>query len=172
MERPPIPLHKQFAHLELTFSPNVELISVVRTFVKQFYDRVLEDADLTWRLALAAHELLENAVKFAVDNTTRLHLQVQREQAAVVVRIMTKNRASAETIEGLHETIRGIRASADPVAHYQTMMRASIRRASGSGLGLGRIQAEAMLQLEYSVDGDAVELRATGRHPIPQEAPQ
>ena len=161
--------HRQFAHLELTFSPNVELVSVVRSFVKQFYDRVIEDPDLTWRLALAAHEMLENAVKFAVDNTTRLHLQVQREQAAIVVRIMTKNRANQETIAGLHETIRGIRASSDPAAHYQTMMRAATRRTSGSGLGLGRIQAEALLNLEYSVDGDAVELLATGRHILPPE---
>ena len=159
----------KYAHMELTFSPNVELISLVRNFVKDFYDRVLGDPDLTWRLALATHELLENAVKFATDNSTRLFVEVEREGQQVRVSIVTRNRADPDQVLALKTLFEEMRASTDPVAHYQMLLRRSAKKTIGSGLGLGRIRAEAMLAMDYAVEGDLVELRAQGKHIIKEE---
>ncbi len=160
---------QRYAHMELAFSPNVELISLVRTFVKDFYDRVLRDTDLTWRLALATHELLENAIKYATDNNTRLLVEVEREVNHVKVSITTRNRAEPEQVAALRELFGEMNATEDAEAHYQTLIRRSAKKTVGSGLGLARIRAEAMLAMDYSVTGDLVELRAQGRHFTNQE---
>lgn len=167
---PPGKTQDRYAHMELAFSPNVELISLVRNFVKDFYDRVLGDSDLTWRLALATHELLENAVKFATDNNTRLFVEVEREGVEVRVAIVTRNRAEPDQVAALRELFAEMNSSGDPEAYYQTLMRRSSKKTVGSGLGLGRIRAEAMLAMDYTITGDLVELRAQGRHQTRQEA--
>jgi hypothetical protein len=51
----------------------------------------------------------------------------------------------------------------DPAAHYLTLVRrAAKRRDGGSGLGLGRIRAEADLALKYEIEGDTLILTAYG----------
>lgn len=156
----------RYAHLELAFSPNVNLVTVVRSFVSEFYERVLHNADLTSRLALATHELLENAVKFAADNSTRLFIEVEHDPRSVWVSIVTQNRAVANQVAALKALVEEIGAAPDPIAHYQVLMRRSAEREVGSGLGLGRIRAEALLSLALKVKGEVVELRAEGRHSI------
>src|SRR4051812_49257694 len=49
-------------HLEMRFSPNLELVSVVRRFVADLSKRALVGAADVDRIAMATHELLENAV--------------------------------------------------------------------------------------------------------------
>ena len=52
----------------------------------------------------------------------------------------------------------------DPEALYnQLVRRAAKRRDGGSGLGLGRIRAEADLALSYAIEGDTVVVTAEGR---------
>jgi hypothetical protein len=124
---------------------------------------VLGDAEVTSRMTLATHELLENAVRYSSDGNTSIRIGVQRADDVVLVTIDTRNRAPTEHIQVLCGTLDEIAAAPDPAQHYQTMMRRSSKHREGSGLGLGRIRAEGGMEMAYRVDGDIVFLRAHAR---------
>lgn len=148
------------AYVELSFSPTVRLVTTVRRFVENFYNEVLGDADVTARLTLATHELLENAVRYSLDGHTSIRIGVERRDGNVHVSIDTKNRAPSEHIQTLSVILDEIARATDPGEHYQEMMRRSSLQAQGSGLGLGRIRAESGMQMSYRVEGDLVSLTA------------
>jgi len=145
---------------ELIFRPSVNLVSVVRRFVQNFYEHLL-DGDAAAQLALATHELLENAVKYSLDGEARLSIAVARADGKHEVSIGTKNRASPENLDTLHKLFGELERVADVFSFYQTLMKRSAKNPSGSGLGLARIVAEADMELRHQVHGD--ELHVFGR---------
>jgi hypothetical protein len=140
-------------YFELRFQPNTQLVSVVRRFISSFYERVLNDPDATSRLALATHELLENAVKYASNGETFICIKVTQEKPRHVT-VSTTNRAAPEHLRLATEVLDAIRASDDPMAFYAQTMRAATKRDTGSGLGLARICAEAEMSVSWTVQGD------------------
>ena len=82
------------AYVELNFSPNVRLVGTVRRFVSEFYAQVIGDGEIISRLAVATHELLENAVRYSMDGNTTARVSVKNQPGAFLVTIDTKNRAS------------------------------------------------------------------------------
>ena len=57
---------------QITFSPRWwNLISCTRIFVSSFFGQSIGDADFSDRVAMASHELLENAVKYQRIAQTR-----------------------------------------------------------------------------------------------------
>jgi hypothetical protein len=146
-------------YFEMSFCPSIELVSVVRRFVGAFYERVLTDADLASRVALAAHELLENAVKYSVDGETYIRMDV-RGPGEVVIR--TRNRSVADNFKVLQHRLAALTDSADPDAFYQALIRESaVTPGQRGGLGIGRIASEAGMELACTVDGaGTVELAA------------
>jgi len=153
---------REAVYFEMSFCPSLELVSVVRQFVAAFYGRVMTDPDLASRVALAAHELLENAVKYSVDGETYIRMDLLGDDTAV---IRTRNRSSVDHARVLQTRLDALRASADPDAFYQRLIRDSTRIPdSRGGLGLGRVASEACMELEVSVDGAGlVELAARTR---------
>jgi hypothetical protein len=143
-------------YIELSFRPNVELVSMVRRFVSDFYSRLLEDEDTISRVALATHELLENAVKYSTDRESRIRVDFVSE--GLVVR--TWNQAAADTLVQLKQAFADMAAEPDPVVHYYSLMVRNARRTNGSGLGLARIRAEAEMTLDLNIDGDVACIRA------------
>ena len=146
-------------YFEMSFAPSIELVSVVRRFVGTFYERALASPELAQRAALAAHELLENAVKYSTDGETTIRMDVQRHPRPKVV-IRTRNRASPANAENLRARLAELNASSDITQHYMTLLRRSVKIANSEGrggLGLGRIAAEADMDLTVSID------EATGR---------
>lgn len=147
------------ALFELVFRPNVRLVSLVRRFVSEFYCEILEEPDAVSRLALATHELLENAVKYSIDGCTSLSIAVdQEEPRRVTIRI--SNRASEANITTVSGVLSDLRASGDPFGHYQELMAKSVQLADGSGLGLARVHAEGEMTMSHSVHGDEICIQA------------
>jgi hypothetical protein len=146
-------------HLELSFSPNLLIVTEVHEFVLKFCGRVLLNADASTRLGLAAHELLENAVRYAQDGETGLRIDVKGEDGDVVLR--TWNRASSDDLLRLNRLFEEMQSEEDPFAHYLALMHRAVQRKQGSGLGLARIRAEAGMNLSQSVLEGAVHLVAT-----------
>jgi hypothetical protein len=114
--------------------------------VSDFYDRTLGDPDATSRVALATHELLENAVKYSRDGRAKVRIEVSGEGERVWVRIRTRNRASTEDAAHIRRTIEEM-TSMDANVYYLNLMRQNASRSDGSGLGLARIHAEAEMAM-------------------------
>jgi len=144
----------QKPYFELTFRPNVELISVVRRFVSAFYEHILSDRDATSRIALATHELLENATKYSTDGETAIRIEVTTSCESIRIRIW--NRATGDHIAVLRERFAEMMQFTDPFVYYQKLMERTAKRKEGSGLGLARLRAEAEMDLTCEIDNDRV----------------
>ncbi|HVH48175.1 MAG TPA: ATP-binding protein [Labilithrix sp.] len=153
----------EVTHLELRLSPDPTLVATVRRFVGDLCARVLGDADVTSRVIVAAHELLDNAARYSARDGCLLRVELQRigNEAAVV--IVTENKVSEERRREIAGLIRDMDASSDRAAFYQGLLRRAAKRSEGSGLGLGRVHAESELTLSSSLQGDIVRIRAEGR---------
>lgn len=158
------------AHFELSFSPNVKLITTVRKFVGDFYDRVLGDPEVTGRLVVATHELLENAVRYSVDGKSSIRIGVSREGANVRVAIITENRTDQAHIDELEALLAEMRASTDRSSLYQTLLTRSATREHGSGLGLGRIHAESEMDIACDLKDGLVTMHASALFPLAAKA--
>jgi anti-sigma regulatory factor (Ser/Thr protein kinase) len=143
-------------YFHLVFRPNIKLVSTVRRFTGEFYRRVLVDQELASRLALATHEMLENAVAYAVDAETAIRIEIEGE----VLSVRTWNRAAPDRIESLRASLDEVMSAPDPDKYYQEQMAISAKRTDGSGLGLARIRNEAEMSLSYEIEKDKVCIRA------------
>lgn len=146
-------------HVEVGFSPTIALISVVRAFVSDFYARVLS-SDVREMVSMATHELLENAVKYGIEDRATFRIEVEHRDTEDHALIRMQNRSTPEHIEHLRAVLARIHEHPDRLAHYVALMRETAKREHGSGLGLARISAEAGMDLRLEVDGDLVSIHA------------
>jgi len=154
--------HEPPSSFDLVFRPSVELISVVRCFVEDFFQKSAPDPDTADRLALTTHELLENAAKYSADGEAVLSIVYDRKRGRVAV--CAANRASSGQIALLQSTFAEISSVSDAAAFYAEAMRRTAIKDSGSGgLGLARIWAESEMELRLVVQGDRVEVHARGQ---------
>jgi hypothetical protein len=140
------PERRDLGFCELSFEKRPDLVSIVRRFVSDFYDRTLADPDATSRVALATHELLENAVKYSRDGRAKVRIEVSGQGERVRVRIKTRNRGNPADAEHIRRTIEEM-TSMDANVYYLNLMRRNASRTDGSGLGLARIHAEAEMSM-------------------------
>lgn len=148
---------------DMTFAPTTRIVSVVRRFVLSLYERILEDSEASSQLALATHELLENAVKYNIDDETLLRVTLTPHTESlsdVAVTIRTRNRATPENIRTAQHIITRVRDAEDPFMFYQQLIQASSALPEGSGLGLARIRAETEMTIDFKVEGDEIEIVA------------
>jgi hypothetical protein len=108
-------------------------------------------------VALATHELLENAVAYAVDGETGVRIEVVED----LLVIKTWNRATPDRVETLRAAIDQMNQEKDADKYYQTMLEKTAYRTDGSGLGLARIRAEADMRISYAIESDKVCIEAT-----------
>ena len=155
---------EKVAYVEVSFRPNVELISVVRRFVSDFYARMFKDADATSRVALATHELLENAVRYSWDGETRIRVEVVNpDPQSQVAAIRTWNLASPDHVQAVRNLFQEMDSNSDAFHHYQTLMRRTAKVVGGSGLGLARVRAEAEMELSFEVADGVLSVGAKTR---------
>jgi hypothetical protein len=138
---------------EVAGSLLVEDVPDVRRFVERLHRRMSDPEDVS-RVAMATHELLENAVKFSTDGATCLRVEIGGSQ----VSITTRNRARPDDLDELRQIAIELRSALDPMLYYLDKMRRSKSRTGG--LGLGRVAAEGEMKLELVLDGDVVQIRA------------
>ncbi len=146
----------------LNFKPNIDLISSTRRFVNELLDTMLANPDVSSRVALTIHELLENTLKYSMDGEARLDVSVDKKDNRRIVEIRASNRATPEQLQELRQRIDALRDLADPMGTYVTMMVESARQdTDGSGLGLVRIRVEGEMELAYTIDGDQITIQCS-----------
>lgn len=144
----------------LTFKASLRLVSLLRRFIVDFYAPIFGDRAEASRIGLAAHELIENAVKYGTSDEVTVEVRVLRGTEPTVC-IRTHNRASPENIRVLRQQLAEIDAASNIVDHYHSVISRSARRAHGSGLGLARVAAEADMRMSAEFpSSDAVVLTA------------
>jgi hypothetical protein len=141
--------------LQLDGEFTIEQVPEVRLFVERLHASIPDD-DVVARVSMAAHELFENAVKFTSDGVASLKVEVARNPQRVV--ITTRNRAHSDHLADLRQMGARLREATDMMAFYIDLMRTAPK--ARGGLGIGRVAAEAEMEVAIDVEDDIVTIRA------------
>jgi hypothetical protein len=144
----------------VNFRPHAGLLTPTREFVASFCGTFLRDPDTIFRITMAVHELLENAIKYSSDGTSHMRIEVRTEGGKSRISIRSENPATSQRITAVRDMIQQIHDAEDPFEFYCHLVRTSVERNTHSGLGLARIRAEAGLELASFVTGDHVAICA------------
>jgi hypothetical protein len=145
--------------LPLSVSPN--MVSPTRRIIEAKLGPALDDEDAIFRVAMTAHELLENAAKYASDGKARLEVSVQPRGDDAIVRVVVTNNAAREHIDQLGTCYAEMNANSDAMAHYFSLMRLNAKAGAVSRLGLARVRAEGEMDLEIDIQGETVKVMAS-----------
>lgn len=116
------------------------------------------DLETTARLHMAAHELVENVLKYGSTPELGLEFELERESDRSIVRLRTRNSAAPEQLREVKRRVSELKAAADPIAYYDQLIRSTAPMIGMSGLGLARIRAEAGLDVDCTVEGGEVSI--------------
>lgn len=145
--------------LDVAFAPKWEMIGDLRRLVHRTLGHLKLDEDAASAAALAAHELLENAVKYG-QGPVRFRVTVD-ERGQQLESLEVENDATPEDVVRLEGALSALRGASDPLAHYHALMVRALESPGTSGLGLARIGAEAGLALHCRVQNGRVTTFAT-----------
>ncbi|MEN9580362.1 MAG: hypothetical protein RJA70_3371 [Pseudomonadota bacterium] len=145
------------ARIEFLFLPSESLIQPARLFVHDFYKGVFNDAVAADQLAIAVHELLENATKAVSADPVRLVVDADSPQA---VTVQTENTVNATELATIIDLIDRMHQAAGAGQYYQELLHQTSTRITGSGLGLGRVWAECGLELSYALSESRITVSA------------
>ncbi len=134
--------------LFLRMHPDWVFVDDIRRFVESFCAAACPGSEREEQLALAAHELVQNAISYASRPGVDLRLSLDQQEKRV--RVSVSNVVTPEQAKELRQRLAEIAAHADPLDAYLSAMRDAPH--SRGGLGLPRIRFEAALDLELEVE--------------------
>lgn len=146
------------AVLCLWLDPSWVFVDELRRFVEAFCAAACPGEEREEQLALAAHELFQNAV--AHSTGPRVELRCEVDRAAGTVRLSVTNAVEPAQAERLRAKVAEVSADADALAGYVAAMRRDPHERGG--LGLARIRFEAALELAVECAGERVTVHAVG----------
>ena len=133
-----------------------EAVGPTRAFIYGTCLDLVQDKGLSARVAMAAHELLENAVKYGRRTNGPVYCSLELLPWGLDLRV--RNEAPPEALEGLLAAVNAVMRG-DPMEMYMEQMEASLSR-DASGLGLARVRCEAQADLSVSLTGDLLTVLA------------
>src|ERR1700738_2698386 len=116
------------AFVDLQLAPHWELMDPTRESLLSFLALTLHDDDAAARLSMAAHELMENAVKYSPDDEIFIRLDVHQDGP---FGIAVENRALADHIPVVVAAIKEIKEATDLSAYYRIKIEESCTRTDG-----------------------------------------
>ena len=139
-------------------------IDEIRRFVKSFCACACASLDREEHLALAVHELMQNAVACSGSHPVELSLEV--DSAADRVSVRVTNACTPEQAAALQQRIERMRQEPDALRHYLAAMTRTPASERG-GLGLARVRFESQLGLEVVFESGRVTVQAAGKLILP-----
>jgi anti-sigma regulatory factor (Ser/Thr protein kinase) len=158
------PGKQQPVYLMLRMKPPWVFIDEIRRFVESFCACACTAANRESQLALAVHELMQNAVPHSHDEEVDLVLEVDADADRVEVAVT--NRCTEHEYRAIHDRVEKMNSEPDALRHYVTAMKESPASVRG-GLGLARVRFEAQLELSVSRSTGRVTVHATGPLRVP-----
>lgn len=151
-------------NVRLQMDVDPTLVSVTRRFVEESLGRFLDNRDLISRVAMAAHELLENAAKYADGRNADLSISVEGQKGEEKITLRLTNQTSTGHLHRLREAFSELDGCRDPMTFYVELMRRNAQRPRASGLGLARILAEGEMTMGLTVSGQTATIVAETPH--------
>jgi hypothetical protein len=157
--------------LELEVGPaaDMTLATRIREFLSNTYGPLIRDTRAESVVTLAAHELVENIIKYGATGPRSLTVQLDSRNREV--RLVTQNEATPTQITKLRSKLDRICQTSTPEALYDEFIAESAD-SDESGLGLIRIRAETDMDLSYKIEGNRVRIQATLHLSTPAPAPK
>jgi anti-sigma regulatory factor (Ser/Thr protein kinase) len=152
-------------YLMLRMRPPWVFVDEIRRFVESFCACACPGESREAQVALAVHELMQNAIPQANGEDVDLTLQV--DPAADRIEVAVTNPCSDAAFDELQGRVSHINAEPDALRSYLRAMEEAPSSSRG-GLGLARIRFEAQLELAVIREGRRVTVLARG----PLNAPQ
>lgn len=141
------------AAIDVKFTAEERCLRHVRLSIVSFVMVMTENRDLASRVAMAAAELVENAVKYTTSPTLHFRLSARISDGVSSFKLETENDASPESIQTLQRLLEEV-GRGDGMNAYMRFLRAVPEKAAGaSQLGLARIRYEGQMSLAAKVDG-------------------
>src|SRR5215216_424611 len=100
------------------------LASKVRELLLSISTELL-DRDEAHSVAMAAHELLENVVKYSTVGPSSFDLQIVERGDEAHVRFRTRNQTTTEHGSNVRQLVQRIATASDPVAVYDELIAGS-----------------------------------------------
>ena len=143
--------------IKLKFGPRWKYIACARAFIQNFLAISIDDKAKADKIAMAASELLENAVKYACSETTNIFVNVNPDNQKINVEVT--NDTDTEKIAELDRIFKKLKKG-KPLDVYVGMMKeAALRQDGKSQLGLARIQYETGGELILDIKNHTVTMR-------------
>ena len=142
----------------LKMRPRWGFIDDLRRFTESFCAAACPGAEREGQLALAVHELVQNALTNGTAPDVELELAIDARGERVGVAVT--NRCAPEQVERLRAKLARLYRDEDPLAAYLRTMHEE--HAGRGGLGLARVRFEAALDLSVTAEGDRVTVHASG----------
>ncbi len=151
--------------LMLRMKPPWVFVDEIRRFVESFCSCACPGQSREAQVALAVHELMQNAIPHAGGESVDLTLQV--DPTADRIEIAVSNPASDEQFQDFKGRLDRINQEPDPLQSYLRAMAEAPMNQRG-GLGLARVRFEAQLELSITREGSRITVLAWGRLRAPQ----
>jgi len=142
--------------IEMIFGPRWTYIATVRTFLQNFLSITLADNRWADVISMAASELLENAVKYASDEGTKISIEHIKDENKLYLEV--QNFSTQSNIKILQSELEKINKGDPQEVYLMKMQEAALRTDGGSQLGLARIRYESNATINLEVDGDLVKV--------------
>jgi anti-sigma regulatory factor (Ser/Thr protein kinase) len=151
--------------LMLRMKPPWVFVDEIRRFVESFCSCACPGQSREAQVALAVHELMQNAIPHAGGESVDLTLQV--DPVADRIEIAVSNPATEEQFQDFKGRLDRINQEPDPLQSYLRAMAEAPMNQRG-GLGLARVRFEAQLELSITREGNRITVLAWGRLRAPQ----
>lgn len=152
-------------YLMLRMKPPWVFVDEIRRFVESFCSCACPGQSRESQVALAVHELMQNAIPQAGGEDVDLTLQVDPQANRIEVAV--SNPCSEEQFQDLHARVERLNSEPDALRSYLRAMSEAPATTRG-GLGLARVRFEAQLELSVQREGRRVCVLARGLLNAPQ----
>lgn len=146
-------------YLMLRMKPPWVFIDEIRRFVESFCACACPQENREAQLALAVHELMQNAIACSHEEDVELTLEV--DPAADKATVTVSNHANEAEYQVLRDRIDRMNHEPDALKHYLKAM-SETPMATRGGLGLARVRFESQLELSVVRSGGRMSVFASG----------